>query len=224
MFNYLVAKSNAANINKACQYNRNNVHMTNGPAWFQTYWEPCVDCCKQRRIGRIGDGGKWVCVDFNLTETYAVSIGSNNDFSFETEMVQQLKLKRVYVFDHTSNPPVIPLSEIEFHKTMMTEPILFQKLGLLRTHGKRVSVLKIDCEGCEADLFSTRVLKELNLAQTQVLVELHWQMLPRKAISQMWYRLATYGIFPFHKEPNIQFSDGSCIEYAFMPPMALPIH
>jgi hypothetical protein len=59
------------------------VHSINGPAWFQNFWEPCVSCGNERRIGQRGDGGKWVCVDKSLAGTGIISVGSNNEFSFE---------------------------------------------------------------------------------------------------------------------------------------------
>ena len=60
----------------------------NGPAWFQNFWEPCVSCGNERRIGQRGDGGKWVCVDNSLAGTGIISVGSNNEFSFEQVRAQ----------------------------------------------------------------------------------------------------------------------------------------
>ena len=46
------------------QWRRNRDKQTiveSGRAYFQNNWEPEVHCAFQARVGRIGDGGKWVC-------------------------------------------------------------------------------------------------------------------------------------------------------------------
>ena len=60
--------------------------------WLQTCWEPYVGCSDEERVGPIGDGGKWICNpvrDIVKNDCVVVSVGSNNDFRFEEEMVER---------------------------------------------------------------------------------------------------------------------------------------
>lgn len=53
--------------------------------WHQTNWEPTFTCQHERRVGRWGDGGKWVCDPHRITKNkpscLVYSVGSENDFS-----------------------------------------------------------------------------------------------------------------------------------------------
>jgi hypothetical protein len=44
--------------------------LTTSPSadWWTLNWEPSLTCQAQRRIGRAGDGGKWVCDPHRITE------------------------------------------------------------------------------------------------------------------------------------------------------------
>jgi hypothetical protein len=58
--------------------------------WYTPYW-PCAD---RERIGRTGDGGKWVCGMRKLREIepcIVYSYGINSDVSFETELLDRTK-------------------------------------------------------------------------------------------------------------------------------------
>ena len=86
-----------------------NMHtIKSGVKWFQTYWEPCISCSDEERIGVIGDGGKWICNPQHMLkhdDCIILSVGSNNEFGFEYEMINRFGCN-VHVFDHTSQPPV----------------------------------------------------------------------------------------------------------------------
>ena len=67
--------------------------------WFyQAHFEPEFLCAYERRIGRDGDGGKWICDPHRIAQKAAsegggclvYSVGSNNDFSFERELHEQI--------------------------------------------------------------------------------------------------------------------------------------
>ena len=66
--------------------------------WYQNNWEPAFTCLHERRIGRWGDGGKWVCDPHRITLKKAAdpclvySVGSNNDFSFEEAVPNDISM------------------------------------------------------------------------------------------------------------------------------------
>lgn len=186
-----------------------------GRAWFQTFWEPCKPCCNRTRVGRRGDGGKWVCLDVPLTaHSRVISVGSNNEFSFELDLLQTFRVAPVRVYDHTSQPSSD--ANIQFYQKKMTPYRLSSVLRALEHEHQPLSVLKVDCEGCELALLTPAILSKLHAMGTQLLLEVHWSELGQSGIVSLWRALAAAGYGPFHKEPNIEHSDGSCVEYAFI--------
>lgn len=179
-----------------------------GRSWFQEWWEPCQPACANRqRLGPRGDGGKWVCMDNLQSYTRIVSIGSNNDFRWETDILRRCVKCTVDVYDPTSSAPPARIPRLRFHKRVATPADLAQ--------GHPVGILKIDCEGCEVPFFRDG-LEAIASNVDQVLVELHWRFYvnPRRTTTNMWREFYRHRFVAFAKEPNIQFSDGSCIEYA----------
>merc|ERR1719469_764779 len=75
-----------------------------------------------------------------------------------------------------------------------------------------IDVFKIDCEGCEYKTFKDWIGPGIPSFQ-QIQVELH--KAPITAI-EFFDSLEEAGYARFHKEPNIQFNDGSCVEYALL--------
>ena len=79
-----------------------------GTSWWQTYWDPCVGCAFEDRIGPKGDGGKWICNPQELLRPKCtiLSLGSSYDFRFEQAIIDEYDCI-VHVYDHTSGPPHI---------------------------------------------------------------------------------------------------------------------
>jgi hypothetical protein len=75
-----------------------------------------------------------------------------------------------------------------------------------------IDVFKIDCEKCEWKTFQDWVAPGIPSLQ-QIQVEVHDA--PPQAIT-LFDSLEEAGYVRFHKEPNIQFNDGSCLEYALL--------
>ena len=76
-----------------------------------------------------------------------------------------------------------------------------------------IDIFKIDCESCEFDTFNDWFdpsVPRLN----QILVELHRS--PPKKVLPFFNTLLEQGYVTFHKEPNIQHSQGNCIEFSFL--------
>ena len=78
---------------------------------------------------------------------------------------------------------------------------------------RRISLLKIDCEGCEFNSLTGFLQRVCVL---QVLIEVHGCMGDGHKLfpSFMASMNSTYGVF--HSEPNIMFSDGTCLEYSLL--------
>ena len=179
-----------------------------GRAWWQNWWEPCAECeCHQHRlrIGRQGDGGKWLCATGK--HDLVASVGSNNEFSYEYDMHKRFN-STVEVYDHTSRPPSGSVPWLTFHKQAMT------RHRLREIAAKRPSVLKMDCEGCECNVFDAESLMALRAAHTQIQIEVHFQ--PNKT-AQLWHHFEEAGYYAARKEPNIQYSDGRCVELLLVP-------
>lgn len=191
-----------------------------GPSWFQQNWEPSIRCLDNVRVGPHGDGGKWLCDPecfLKPGECTVWSLGSNNEFGFETAMAPYGC--EVHTFDHTVENPTPP------------EGVHFWPLGAaavdgdflksLRTLYKdtnatgAIDVLKIDCEGCEYEVFTDPdTLEFIKSTVKQIMVEVHFNGV--KSTESLAQAFADAGFKTFSKEPNIQFSDGSCVEYAMI--------
>ena len=175
--------------------------------YFQENWHPASDmdgqCPNMHRYGKNGDGGKMICDhDIQDKDFTLISIGSNNDFSFETKVHEKYPNSNIIVFDGTVRKPKNP-SFLKYNKTN----ILVSNANYLNNF--KNYILKMDCEGCEYD-----VLRLLNLQQvSQILLEVHGDNKPFSELKKlMKYLNKTHSIF--YSEPNIQYSDGSCIEFS----------
>lgn len=188
---------------------------TEGNFWFQAHWEPCASCCNKHRIGVTSDGGKWVCMDRFPRTGIAISVGSNNDFSFERALIDEYGVTAVHTYDHTSFPPLPHESKnITFFKEEVTYA-MFPRL-VARLRHKPISLFKIDCEGCEYELFNNGIiLRELATRGAQILIEIHFKS--AKEVSTLWNKFEKAGYRVFSKEPNIAFTDGSCVELSLIP-------
>eukprot|EP00922_Rhytidocystis_sp_ex-Travisia-forbesii_P057898 GHVS01085664.1.p1 GENE.GHVS01085664.1~~GHVS01085664.1.p1 ORF type:complete len:451 (+),score=75.79 GHVS01085664.1:68-1420(+) len=136
-----------------------------GNSWFQNHWEPEWACELEERIGRMGDGGKWVCdvsrIPANNCLVY--SIGSNNELSFEEDLFERRQCK-IITIDHTTEDSVKP-SFVQFFPWGLSPPPgenlpvetpkdkgLIDLNGLIELSGqsdRTIDVLKIDIESAE---------------------------------------------------------------------------
>ena len=214
----------------------------NGPnnarAWWQRFWEPCIACKDEERIGRIGDGGKWICdPQLVLSKPCSVlSVGSSNEFSFEREMVERFRCT-IHIYDHTSNPPTpgvdIPahlMHLVKFHRTAFDTTVVDEQTttlsvmvdNLIQAAGTdRVDIFKIDCEGCEFSSFqSPENVQIVQKKVVQMQMEIHFGPNSLQQVSNLWFAMVNkFGMVPFHKEANIEFpmgGDGLALELAFL--------
>ena len=108
----------------------------------------------------------------------------------------------IHVFDGTVASPRIP-SFITYHNVNLNS----HTVGDLKSF--KTYILKIDCEGCEYNVFKDIDTKNI----LQILVEVHGDMRTMTKHKELMSLLnTTHSVF--YAEPNIQFSDGSCIEFS----------
>lgn len=251
-----------------------------GTSWWQTYWDPCVGCAFEDRIGPKGDGGKWICNPEELLRPRCtiLSVGSSYDFRFEQAIIEEYGCL-VHVYDHTSGPPYIieeyasqssfdhrrgcprgvgdelrgwcymtrkAARHLTYHRIAIGAADGAATISLASAVAKlkeaagvaSVSILKFDCEGCEFNTLTTpAALTTIASSIAQVLIELHFNdgpfdllegrtdfhafqdqgLLKAARMHALWALFHDEaGLLPFHKEPNIQFSPGDCVELALI--------
>jgi hypothetical protein len=193
-----------------------------GHIFFQDNWEPTWSCGYEQRIGKIGDGGKWVCDAYLLAEAdecNIISIGSRNDWSFE-EAIHRLNQKcKISTFDCTITPKNKP-EYINYYPLCLgskvegkigTMDVLLKTAGMLN---KNIDILKIDCEGCEYSVYKEFVKVFIR----QILIELHGvgKRGKRFEANEFFQSMDRNGYVIFHKEPNTIGCKGRCIEYGLL--------
>lgn len=201
--------------------------------FYQTYYEPDFSCRHERRIGKIGDGGKWVCDPHRLfrnktANCLVYSVGSEGDFSFENSVRASIGSHcEIHTFDfgnysaaasklnHVTNYHQWGLSSIShtdsrgnIYKT------IDQTVRDLHHEGRTIDIFKIDCEGCE--WATVKSWMGANVVLRQILVELHQVQVP--GTMEFFELLHDNNYVVFHKEPNIQYWQigGGAIEYSFL--------
>ena len=195
--------------------------------YFQNIWhagEPAgASCSNLRRVGLHGDGGKGVCeIDKLLSRKpcHVVSIGSNGEPSFEKAIHALGPHCRIDTHDGTLVGDRIKLrdnlpSYVDFYPENVSNETW--KLYTNGTSRGRVSLLKMDCEGCEFDSLPPLVQ---NVCIDQILLELHGCSRRYDAkhrvlrVHELMLRLDEDYLI-FYVEPNLAYSDGTCIEYSF---------
>ncbi|KAL7563647.1 hypothetical protein ACA910_013383 [Epithemia clementina (nom. ined.)] len=213
-------------------------------AWFQNNYEPEISCRHEQRIGKLGDGGKWVCDPHRITEKQdclVYSVGSNNDFSFEEHVFATIGSHcEIHTFDpadysaqaeRVRNQMKTLSSQnmnLHYHQwgiagenqgdQYLTVNETVHRLGHV---GRTIDIFKIDCEGCELSSFNTWVgLHEDTIRLMQVLVEVHARKDHiQRGVEEFFEGMHKHGYAIFHKEPNIHYwTSGpvAAVEYGYL--------
>lgn len=184
-----------------------------GPVYIWDWFSPDYNCPTMERIGRVGDGGKWICgVDVLREREKCVvySYGVNKDLSFELELIGRTGCE-VHGFDPTVGgvpPDCKGNPHITFHKQALgpvSEPSdMFMMVETLMDTMKRqghsfVDVLKVDIEGSEWDTFRA-MLPERALPFGQLLIELHFRDVSE--VFEFFENMDTHGFRIFMRETN----------------------
>ena len=207
----------------------------NANVFFQDYFEPNFNCMHERRIGRRGDGGKWVCDPHRIDASYnnatgeasclVYSVGSNGDVSFEDAVKKEIGSHcEIHSFDIANYSAKVEAVGAHFHQWGIAAEAKVNRKGVFKTlpqtiqelghEGRTIDIFKIDCEGCEWSSFSS--FFQANVTLRQILVELHaapnrkdpkskFQPMPMPETMDFFDSLMKHGYVIFHKEINIRF-------------------
>ncbi|KAI0032696.1 methyltransferase domain-containing protein [Vararia minispora EC-137] len=199
-----------------------------------------------RRIGDLGDGGKWVCgveVLARQSRCIVYSFGISTDSSFEADLMTRAPGCEVWGYDFSVDGfgPQIPKDSdlarrAYFHKWGLSgkdahgpgdNPPMYTLRTLLEMNGHDfVDVLKIDVEGSEFDVL-TSFLQTLKHGETlpfgQLQIEIHaWDGHGDFANFLPWWEaLEAAGFRPFFWEPNLPYVNNlrrrpDLAEYSFI--------
>ena len=203
---------------------------------------PNYNCLYSReRLGRTGDGGKWVCGPGFLLQSKSCvvySIGSYGEVSFEQALLSMTQCE-VYTFDHTLNEAaqavVRGVPGLHFHNVGLGvrqtgqegHPSRVLSLDQLMENLKHswIDVLKVDVEGAEWALIQEYYSPgNASLPVTQLLIELHTSNPPDGSMLQtvvkVFQLLLDDGYRVFSVEPNTYCLGGACakdhVEYSMI--------
>jgi hypothetical protein len=219
---------------------KNLYHPKQWSSYFFATHEPTFSCGYERKIGSRADGGKWICDPHRLErgKCLVYSIGSNDQFDFEDEVHARFQCET-----HTFDPTC-------YGKNVLPHVTTFHRLGIvnrkkvddksfysisslveLLNHANRtIDIFKIDCEGCEWELFDQDFfssLKSRNMKIRQIQIELHpvvYNTLVAtddqlKIANSLFKLFRDNGYVIFHKEPNnlnVGVNCGDAVEYSFI--------
>ena len=129
---------------------------------FYNILVPEVVCPLPMRVGRVLDGGKWICNPFRLpiTDCVIYSLGINNEYSFEMDIYRLSNNRcKIYAFDSNAQTPTTMNGFSSMNATFMQKTIgttidptknettlqsIMQQYGQIN---RTVDMLKIDIEG-----------------------------------------------------------------------------
>ena len=129
------------------------------------------------RLGQPGDGG-YVCVDDFRGLDIALSLGINDDVSWDRDAAE--RGLTIHQFDHTVDDPAPDDHRMIFSKTMISSeagPGKATLAHLIQAHDKGAArpnmILKMDIEGCEWEAIEATSADELSRF-SQIVCELHY--------------------------------------------------
>ncbi|KZO95437.1 hypothetical protein CALVIDRAFT_564841 [Calocera viscosa TUFC12733] len=198
------------------------------------FFPPSFDCQHYvSRVGRWGDGGKFICgLDIVAQKENPViySFGVSDDSSFEAALLESAPRAQVYGYDYSVNSwgPQIEnnpklKSRAHFHKWAVGgkdahgadyDPNfqVYTLDTLMKLNGHTwIDILKIDVEGAEFDVLrgfcNYYMERGLPLPFGQLQVEIHaWDASMSFATFLEWFELLeSAGLRPFHSEPNLVY-------------------
>eukprot|EP00547_Thalassionema_nitzschioides_P011399 CAMPEP_0194256632 /NCGR_PEP_ID=MMETSP0158-20130606/37112_1 /TAXON_ID=33649 /ORGANISM="Thalassionema nitzschioides, Strain L26-B" /LENGTH=355 /DNA_ID=CAMNT_0038995375 /DNA_START=16 /DNA_END=1080 /DNA_ORIENTATION=+ len=188
--------------------------------FYQNHFEPEFSCQHERRIGKRGDGGKWICDPHRIAsqkECLVYSVGSNNDFSFEESVHKNIGPHcKIHTFDKGPYMRGARKAHVKYHRyfvgndsgeNVKSIATIVKELG---HEGRTIDIFKIDCEGCE--WATAKHWFEAPVTIRQVQVELHNAV--RKTTPQFFDIMWKHHYVITHKEPNTAYP--GAIEYAFL--------
>ncbi len=140
------------------------------------------NCDERERIGRLSDGGKWLCrfrYYEKLEDCTVLSFGINGEYTFEIELLRRTKC-RIFGFDASVNIPEAFLGNPRFTfvqkflgpNVNATHTTLQEIVGNYSI--SKIDLIKMDIEGSEWDVISSWRKLYSVFPAPQFLVELHY--------------------------------------------------
>lgn len=204
--------------------------------YLQNFWQPGeplgASCEHLVRLGSVGDGGKLACNPLALgtagtegtslaagSPCLVVSVGHNSEASFEAAVESLAPTCDVHTIDPMLASPAARTAFVgsSSHRFAFGERFSAASASLPRYAGKRVALLKLDCEGCEAEALLPWVRATCT---EQILVEVHTMSWPADA-QPLKRLLRTHKLLSalepeyavFSATPNMLAGEGMVIEY-----------
>ena len=195
--------------------------------FFYIYWNPTWVCEFEERVGLLGDGGKWTCDPIRLKnqeKCIILSVGSNDDFSFEVAIHKLAPTCSILTIDHTVVSPLnkphcvsyLPLGLVS-QEGIRLQPEKFPAFKQVLGNRTHIDVLKIDCEGCEFAVLDQLLDKSIFIRQ--ILIEVHFysdKPNPHLRVHWLLDQILKAGYVMFHKELNTLGCWGNCAEFGFL--------
>uniref|UniRef100_A0A7S1BQZ4 Methyltransferase domain-containing protein n=1 Tax=Corethron hystrix TaxID=216773 RepID=A0A7S1BQZ4_9STRA len=165
------------------------------------------------------------------------SVGSNGHYEFEVGMQKLLgsDVCEIHIFDFGDFEARMPKGlNLHYHRWGLGKSVegeierpeignpeegnqfhsLPQTVKMLgHEEYPAIDIFKIDCEKCEWKTFNDWFASNIPM-MTQILVETHGS--PAGSVLPFFDGLIDNGYSMFHKEPNIQYARGDCIEFAYI--------
>eukprot|EP00558_Chaetoceros_sp_UNC1202_P003000 CAMPEP_0197236244 /NCGR_PEP_ID=MMETSP1429-20130617/3425_1 /TAXON_ID=49237 /ORGANISM="Chaetoceros sp., Strain UNC1202" /LENGTH=324 /DNA_ID=CAMNT_0042694999 /DNA_START=107 /DNA_END=1081 /DNA_ORIENTATION=+ len=198
--------------------------------WVENY-DPEFTCQHERKVGPLGDGGKWVCDPHRIDKDNCIvySVGSCGDFTFEEAVLKDVsKSCEIHTFDVLAERNGEDFAElakkagVEFHHYGLGSPGRGNPNGKrfkdiipeLKHEGKTIDMMKIDCESCEWGQYVEWIEDWTNsgVKVRTLLIELHKAPLP--ATPDFFKKMLDAGYIIYHKDINGLRSLG--VEYGFV--------
>jgi hypothetical protein len=191
--------------------------------FYATYMYTAHFCSSLRRVGKTGDGGKFVCTralsqnpsnDNNNNNIVVYSLGSYNDFSFEKGIGDLYKGASIFTFDckitfnTESVPPGVTTFKICVGDEKRDDYRTFSGT-LPLTNVSHIDILKVDIEGGETSVIPALLASQLR--PTLLLLETHFTDL---RLLDVLYPLSRAGYVPYALEQN--FFCPFCAEFALI--------
>lgn len=99
--------------------------------YWQDHYEPNFSCRHERRIGPLGDGGKWVCDAhrYKTKDCLVYSVGSNGEYGFEAAVLSEIGPHcEVHTFDF-DDYSAEAIEGVNFHQWGLAEKTYEKKRG-----------------------------------------------------------------------------------------------
>uniref|UniRef100_A0AC34FVK6 Methyltransferase domain-containing protein n=1 Tax=Panagrolaimus sp. ES5 TaxID=591445 RepID=A0AC34FVK6_9BILA len=159
------------------------LNLIDGYALLYNVLVPEVFCMNLIRIGRIGDGGKWICNPSALLDSSdctIYSLGLSNDPSFELDLQEYLNNKcKIRSFDK-DDQNTDTMEKLAYANGIFMKALISQKTNesnneytfkdiLNKLQDRQIDILKVDIEGAELDITDELI----KIPICQLLIENH---------------------------------------------------